>query len=91
VLDTFESLQICVAYRLGDQVLDYVPDTATQEEVIPVYETWPGWLSNTTGARNWEDLPLNARQYLRRIEELAGVPIRYVSVGPKRDQIIVMN
>ena len=91
VLDTFESLQICVAYRLGDQVLDYVPDTATQEEVIPVYETWPGWLSDTTGARNWEDLPLNAQQYLRRIEELAGVPIRYVSVGPKRDQIIVMN
>ena len=91
VLDTFESLQICVAYHLGDQVLDYVPDTATQEEVAPVYETWPGWMSDTTGARKWEDLPLNAQQYLRRIEQLAGAPIRYVSVGPERDQIIVIN
>ncbi|MFQ5340629.1 MAG: adenylosuccinate synthase [Anaerolineae bacterium] len=91
VLDTFESLQTCVAYRLGDQVLDYVPDTATQEEVVPVYETWPGWMSDTTSARNWEDLPLNAQQYLRRIEQLAGAPIRYVSVGPERDQIIVMD
>ena len=91
VLDTFESLEICVAYRLGDEVIDYVPDTATQERVKPVYETWPGWMTSTTECRTWDDLPANAQKYLGRIEELAGVPIRLVSVGPERDQIIVIN
>jgi adenylosuccinate synthase len=90
VLDAFESLRICVGYRLGDQVLDYVPDTATQEEVEPIYEMWPGWLSDTSRARSWAELPQAAQAYIRRIGELAGVPIRFVSVGPERDQIIVM-
>ena len=90
VLDTFEELQLCTGYRLGDTVLDHVPDTATQEQVIPIYETWPGWLADTTGIRAWEDLPVNAQRYLRRIEELANAPLRYVSVGPARDQLIVI-
>ena len=91
VLDGFESLQICIAYRLGDQLLDYVPDTAGQEQVTPVYETWPGWMTDTSGVRRWDDLPANAQRYLRRIEELAGAPIRYVSVGPKRDQMFAVE
>jgi adenylosuccinate synthase len=91
VLDLFESIQLCAGYRLGDQVIDYVPDTATQEEVEPIYETWPGWMSDTSGCRTWEDLPVNAQRYLRRIEELAGVPIWYVSVGPERDQMVVVR
>ncbi len=90
VLDTFETLKICVGYRLDGQILDYVPDTGTQELVEPVYETWPGWLSDTSKARTWEDLPQEAQAYVRRLGELAGVPIRFVSVGPERDQIIVM-
>lgn len=91
VLDAFETLQICVAYRRGDRVLDYVPDTAAQELVTPVYESFPGWMSDTSGARTWDALPSNAQRYLRRVEELAGVPIRYVSVGPRREQIIVVE
>jgi adenylosuccinate synthase len=91
VLDTFETLQICVGYRLGDKVIDYVPDTATQELVEPVYETWPGWMSSTTDCRSWDSLPRNAQAYLDRIQVLAGVPIRFVSVGPARDQIIAMD
>ncbi|MGC9398036.1 MAG: adenylosuccinate synthase [Anaerolineae bacterium] len=90
ILDSFEELKICTGYRLGDEVIDYVPDTATQAQVEPVYETWPGWLEDTTGVRAWDDLPGNAKRYLRRIEELAGAPIRYVSVGPERDQLIVV-
>ncbi len=91
VLDTFEQISLCVGYRLGDRVLDHVPDTATQEEVVPVYETWPGWMCDTGGCRRWQELPVNAQKYLRRIEELAGAPIHYVSVGPERDQIIVVE
>jgi adenylosuccinate synthase len=90
ILDHFESLKICVGYRLGDEVLDYVPDTAGQEQVEPIYETWPGWLSDTSKARRWDELPVKAQEYINRIAELAGVPVRFVSVGPERDQIIVM-
>jgi adenylosuccinate synthase len=79
-----------VGYKVGDQVLDHVPVTAIQEQVEPVYETWPGWQSDTTAVREWDDLPERAQAYLARISELAGAPIRFVSVGPERDQIIVM-
>jgi adenylosuccinate synthase len=90
ILDHFEEIKICVGYKVGDQVLDHVPVTAIQEQVEPVYETWPGWQSDTTAVREWDDLPERAQAYLARISELAGAPIRFVSVGPERDQIIVM-
>lgn len=91
VLDHFPEIKLCTAYRLGDQILDYVPDTASQALVEPLYETWPGWLSDTSGCRTWEELPTAARAYLRRIEELAGAPIRFVSVGPERSQMVVVE
>jgi adenylosuccinate synthase len=85
VLDTLPELKVCTGYRLGDQVLTHVPDTALLEMVTPVYETWPGWQQPTTGCRAWDDLPAAARRYLRRIEQLAGVPISWVSVGAARE------
>ena len=89
VLDTLPELKLAVAYRAGDELLDDFPgDLALLEEAVPVYETLPGWQSSTADARRWEDLPEGARAYLRRIEELTGVPIWYVSVGTRRDQII---
>ncbi len=94
VLDHFEEIKLCTGYRLrddgGDRVLDYVPDTTTQGMVEPLYETWPGWQVDTSGCRIWDDLPQAARAYLRRIEELAGAPIRFVSVGPERSQMVVV-
>ena len=68
-----------------------MPDPASLETLEPIYETWPGWESPTTEARRWDELPIEAQRYLRRIEELAGAPIRWVSVGPERDAIIVME
>jgi adenylosuccinate synthase len=90
VLDHFDAIRICTGYRLGDRVLDYVPDTATQALVEPVYETWPGWQTDTSGCRSWDDLPRAAQAYLRRLEELAGAPLRFVSVGPERSQMVVL-
>jgi adenylosuccinate synthase len=94
VLDYFEEIELCTGYRLrdssGDRVIDYVPDTTTQGLVEPVYETWPGWQVDTSGCRAWDDLPQAARAYLRRIEELAHAPIRFVSVGPERSQMVVV-
>jgi len=85
VLDTFTEIKLCTAYRLLDGTLiDYVPDTPVLEEVEPVLESWPGWQQVTSKARAWEDLPEAARRYLERLQDLAGVPVRYVSVGAER-------
>lgn len=91
VLDGLPELKICTHYRLPNgSLIDYVPDTPLLEKVEPVYETWPGWSESTATARRWEDLPENARRYLKRIEELAGSPIAYVSVGPEREAMITL-
>jgi adenylosuccinate synthase len=94
VLDHFEEIKLCTGYRVrdggGERVLDYVPDTTTQDLVEPLYEKWPGWQVDTTCCRSWDELPQAARAYLRRIEELAGAPIRFVSVGPERSQMVVV-
>lgn len=90
VLDSFETIKLCTGYRLGDQVLTDMPDTVTQAQVKPVYEEWPGWKSSTREVREWDALPSGAQAYLRRIEDLVGVSFRYVSVGPKREQMICL-
>lgn len=89
VLDGFEALKICTGYRLPNGTeIDYVPDTPIYETVDPIYESWPGWPKNSTGSiRAWADLPAAAQNYLKRVEELAGVPIKYVSVGPQREEM----
>ncbi|CAN5416535.1 adenylosuccinate synthase [soil metagenome] len=89
VLDTLPELRIATGYRAEGELLDDVPgDLGLLESAEPVYETLPGWRSPTTEVRRWDDLPDAARAYLRRIEELTGVPIWYVSIGTRRDQII---
>ncbi len=89
VLDGLESLKICTGYRLPDGTnIDYVPDTPIYEVVEPIYEEWPGWPEKSTASvRAWQDLPQTAKNYLKRIEELLAVPIKYVSVGPKREEM----
>jgi adenylosuccinate synthase len=89
VLDTFPTLKICTAYRLGEQILDAPPANVSQMALCePVYEEWPGWQTSTPNATSWEDLPERARRYLSRIEELLETPIARVSVGAGRGQTI---
>ncbi len=91
ILDHFETLKLCVGYRIDGQIVHDVPDTPDYARAEPIYETMPGWLgATTTKARTWAALPPQAQAYLRRIEELAEVPIRYISVGPERDELIVL-
>jgi adenylosuccinate synthase len=89
VLDGMPELKICTGYRLPNgTTTQYVPDTPVYETVEPVYESWPGWPEQSTGSvRTWANLPQAAQRYLKRVEELVGVSIRYVSVGPKRDEM----
>jgi adenylosuccinate synthase len=89
VLDSFGEIPIGVAYEMDDARCEELPSAVELlERVRPVYETLPGWQASTTEARRLSDLPGPARRYLDRLEALAGVPIRYVSVGTRREQII---
>ncbi len=89
VLDTLPELKIATAYRLAGDAEHPFPATVRElEQAEPVYETLPGWTTPTTDVRSMADLPANARAYLDRIEELAGVPIAMVSVGTRRNQVV---
>jgi adenylosuccinate synthase len=89
VLDTFAEIPVGISYRLDGAVCEEMPsDVARLERVEPVYEVLPGWQQDTSGARKLADLPPAARAYLDRLQDLSGAPIRYVSVGTRRDQII---
>jgi adenylosuccinate synthase len=91
VLDSFLKIKICTAYEIDGETYSQLPETSMQEKAKPVYEEMDGWMCDTTGVRKWEDLPENAQKYVRRLEELGGAKVKYVSVGPERDQIIVMK
>ena len=89
VLDTLPELSIATSYRTPDGIVEEFPaDTWQLGSVEPVYEILPGWQKSTEGARALEDLPAAARRYLDRIEELTGAPVKMVSVGTRRRQII---
>ena len=90
VLDTLPELMVATAYRMpdGSVVHDFPADTWSLGSVEPVYETLPGWQAPTSHVRKLEDLPANARRYLDRLEELTEAPVRWVSVGTQRSQII---
>jgi len=89
VLDTFAEIPVCVGYKLDGETIDSMPaDLESVERVEPMYETLPGWQKEVTEARRLADLPAAARAYVDRLQDLAGAPVRYVSVGTRRDQII---
>jgi len=91
VLSTFETIQICTAYELdGHQTRSFPGSSEDLWRVKPVYETLPGWSEDITGMRKFGDLPVNARNYVKRIGELVGKPVELVSVGPDREQTIMV-
>ena len=89
VLDKFDTIKLCVGYRLpdGSVITDSMPDTPILNEVTAIYEEWEGWSTSTEQCRSWNDLPVKAQRYLERIAQLANVRIEYVSVGAEREQM----
>src|SRR6187402_2520951 len=82
VLDRFESIDLCTAYRCGDQILTEMPgDTAQFAACTPIYETWPGWSQPTSGVTTYDQLPKEAKAYVARLEEVTGVPAAVLSTG----------
>lgn len=92
VLDGLESLRLCTGYRLNGKVVDIFPVGAEEAAACePIYEEIPGWTEPTVGAKTMDALPAAARAYIRRIEELVGVPVDMVSTGPDREETIVLR
>ena len=91
VFDTFDEIKVCVAYKdcRNDKVYtSYPTDVFIHKYLEPVYESFAGWKTDLTGIRNFEDLPLNAKRYIARVEDLIGAPVGIISVGPDREQTI---
>jgi adenylosuccinate synthase len=92
VLDGLPEIKIAVGYKLDGKAIDILPlDAADVAACEPVYETLPGWRDTTAGLTNWEQLPVNARRYLERIEALTGTPVDMVSTGPDRVHTILLR
>jgi adenylosuccinate synthase len=92
VMDGMETVQIGVGYRIGSVEHDIFPVGAEAlEHCEPIYEEMPGWSESTVGIKRYEDLPQAAKNYLKRMEEVCGVPIDIISTGPDRDETIVLR
>ncbi|MBO9560694.1 MAG: adenylosuccinate synthase [Caulobacter sp.] len=92
VLDGLKTLKICVGYKIGDKVVDYLPaGMRDQAAAVPIYEEMEGWSESTAGARSFKDLNANAIKYVRRVEELIGAPVALLSTSPERDDTILMR
>ena len=89
ILSGFKQIKLCVAYRQGEKTLNNLPfGPSNLEGYEPVYEEFPGWSEDVSSLRSWDNLPDGAKGYLESIARLAGVPVRLVSVGPEREQIV---
>jgi adenylosuccinate synthase len=92
ILDGIDPIRICVAYELDGRQIDRFPlEGGALERCVPVYETLPSWSQSTYGVTREADLPSGARAYVRRIQELAGVPVNMISTGPKRNETLVLR
>jgi adenylosuccinate synthase len=92
VLTGLEQIPVCTGYRVDGKVLDEMPMTQTEfHHAVPVYELFPGWDEDITGARSLDDLPKAARSYVDALETMSGAPMSVVGVGPGREQTIVVR
>ncbi|GAG05958.1 unnamed protein product, partial [marine sediment metagenome] len=92
ILDTFPSIKICTGYKVDGDIIDQFPSrVAILEKCEPVYEELAGWQSPIGHVRRFEDLPHQAQSYVKRLEELVACPVDLISVGPKREETIIVR
>lgn len=92
VLDGLPSIKICTAYEVEGRILNTVPANASiLARCRPIYEELPGWQDATSEVRNFDDLPVQAQAFIRRVEQLVDCPVDLISVGPAREQAIIVN
>ena len=92
VLDSLAEIKLCTGYQVGKEKLEHFPaSTEKLQQVVPIYESHPGWRTSTKEAVSLEELPKNARKYLERLEELCETPISFISIGPERHQTLKVS
>ena len=92
ILDQMPVIKMCVGYELNGEVIKNIPASLNiLSNVTPIYEEFEGWMTDISGIREYDKLPANAKKYLERLSEVAGVPLGIVSVGPNREQTIVLK
>ena len=92
ILDSFDEIKMCTGYKYEGKLINEIPASLkVLAKVEPVYETFKGWKTDISGIRKYEDLPEEARAYLTRLAEVTGICLGIVSVGPNRDQTIILD
>lgn len=92
VLDELDEIKVCTAYRYCGEVIEDIPyGGSALAECEPIYETLPGWKTDTSSIMDYDDLPEKAKAYVRRLEELVGAPMAMISTGPERSETIIRN
>lgn len=92
ILDMLEEIKICIGYQILGKRQNHLPSIAEDFELLePIYETLQGWKTTTTHIKNYNDLPANAKHYIKRIETLCDLPISLISVGPERENTLILK
>ena len=92
VLDSFKEIKICVGYQINKTKIKTVPESYTDmEKIKPIYETLKGWQKSTQKCKSFSELPLNAKKYIKRIEELIECPVSMISTSPERNDTILVT
>lgn len=94
VMDGLDEVKLCTAYRnkkTGEITQQFPAQLSQLEHIEPVYETFPGWKTDLSGIRSYDELPKEAKKYLARLEELVGAPVSILSVGPERNQTVILE
>ena len=92
VLDELEKIKICVQYELDGKKIDYLPAAVEDQiKIKPIYKTFPGWKSSTSGIKNIEKLPENAKKYISAVEDFIGAKISSISTSPEREDTILLE
>jgi adenylosuccinate synthase len=90
VLDGLATIEICTGYKIGDRTVSEFPsDLNSCGPITPIYESWPGWTAPTKGAQSYDQLPIEAKKYIKRLEEVSGVPVGLISTGSDRNETII--
>ena len=91
ILDDFDEIKMCVGYKIDGKILNEIPASLKiLAKVEPVYETFAGWKKDISKIRSYDELPDNAKKYLERMAEITKITLGIVSVGPNRDQTIIL-
>lgn len=89
VMNSFETIKVATAYKVGNQVLDYFPFECSEDEITPVYTEFKGWNCDICGVRKYEDFPSELKDYVKFIEDETGCPVRIISNGPDRKETVI--